>query len=61
MLKDLGYSQFRIAELIGCTRDQVQYAYHTNITPKKPTGRPSKLSPIQIDEIIDFITHSKRN
>lgn len=60
-MRDLGYSQYRIAEILGFTKDQIQYTYHSNLTPRKPSGQPSKLSPTQMDEIIDFITHSKRN
>lgn len=60
-MRDLGYSQHQIANILKITRHQVFHAIHSPLTPKKPPGRPSKLSPEQMNEIIDFIISAKRN
>ena len=51
-----------IVNLTGLSYRQVQGVQHRNqVTPRKRSGRPPILSPAQVDELIEFVTASKRN
>ena len=62
LMTDLGYSQHTIASYLNTFRHVVQYTQKTQrATPKKPKGRPPKLTEDQVDEILEFISTSKQN
>ena len=59
-LSDAGHSQAWIQRHLGFTKRQVATAIHSNqVTPKRRSGRPPKLSNDQIDELIHFVRQSR--
>lgn len=59
-LRSIGWTYEAIANELNCTQRQVQHACSTvQVTPKKRSGRKSTLSEAQIDEIVEFVTHSR--
>jgi transposase len=60
-LHDFGLTYTQIHEQLGLTLRQIQYAISHRITPKKRSGRPSRLSQEEIDELIAWICLSKAN
>ena len=57
-----GLSYKEIVNLTGLSYHQVQAVRrHNKVTPSKRSGRPPILSPAQVDELIEFVTASKRN
>jgi ketohexokinase/beta-glucosidase len=60
-LRDAGFTYQQISAQLGITYHQVQYTCQSRqATPKKARGQPPKLSEEDVDNIIDFITSSKR-
>ena len=55
-----GHTQRWIADHLNFTLRQVQYVLTVPVTPKKRTGRPSTLSPKQVQKLILFIKSSKK-
>jgi hypothetical protein len=51
-LHDIGISYSRISEQLYLILRQVRYAINHRITPKKPSGGPSKLTQEEMDHII---------
>jgi Transposase len=60
-LRDIGFTYAQIREQLGLTFDQIQYAVNHRITPQKRKGRPSKLAPEEVDQIIAWVCASKTN
>jgi orotate phosphoribosyltransferase-like protein len=60
-LRDAGFSYEQISQQTGLTQNQVQWAVQHRVTPKKRSGRHSSLSQDEIDEIIAWVSLSKRN
>lgn len=58
ILRSVGLSQSQIAEHIGLSINQVQYAL-ANPNPRRRSGRPSQLTEEEIQQLIDFVTSSK--
>jgi DDE superfamily endonuclease/Helix-turn-helix domain len=59
-LRNAGWSLNQIADHLGCTWSQAQYACATEkVTPCKRSGRPPLLTPSQIEELITFVCFSK--
>lgn len=56
-----GFTQKQIAEHLGLTDRQVRYAIHQPATPKKRAGRPGKLTPVEVEMLIQWICASKAN
>lgn len=60
-LRDAGLTYQQIASQLQMTHRQVQYTCQSNqATPKKAHGQRPKLSEEDIDNIIEFISSSKR-
>jgi len=60
ILHNTGLTYFDIAQRLGCTQRQVQYACQApRFTPKKGRGRYMILSQSQQEELIEFVTASK--
>jgi hypothetical protein len=61
-LRDAGFTYQQIADQLQITHRQVQYTCQSQQkTPKKAPGQPPKLSEEDVDDIIVFISSSKRN
>ncbi|KAL1956033.1 hypothetical protein VTO42DRAFT_7848 [Malbranchea cinnamomea] len=61
-LRDAGFTYQQIASQLQITHRQVQYTCQSQqISPKKAPGKPPKLSEEDVDDIIAFISSSKRN
>lgn len=62
LLRRRGDSYAEIAQFLGITERAVQYTCNTKYaTPQhKRTGRPSKLTSTEVDELIEFVKTSKR-
>jgi len=61
VLRDIGWAYKDIALKYDVTIRAVQYACMNPQTPKKRSGRPSRLSEEQVECLIDFVTYSKLN
>jgi transposase len=60
-LREIGWNSRDITRHTGLTQNQVRYALTHPSTPRKPSGRPSQLSPNDIDRIIEWVCASKAN
>ncbi|KAF4200233.1 hypothetical protein CNMCM8927_003680 [Aspergillus lentulus] len=61
-LRDAGFTYQQIADQLQITHRQVQYTCQSQqMTPTKAPGQPPKLSEEDVDNIIAFISSSKRN
>ena len=61
-LREAGLTYQQISQQLHINYRQVQYACQASqVTPKKPRGATPKLSDDQIDEIITWISQSKKN
>ncbi|EED14254.1 conserved hypothetical protein [Talaromyces stipitatus ATCC 10500] len=61
-LREAGFTYEQIAKQLNITQNKVQYACQSSqVTPKKARGAAPKLSESQMDEIIEWISSSKRN
>jgi len=63
-LHTIGWTYRQIATQLQLSVDQVGYAVrHANIylTPQKRSGRPPILTTAQVEELITFVSASKRN
>jgi transposase len=56
-----GWKHKQIAAQLGLTENQVKYAFHQPATPQKRKGRPGKLTPIEVENLIQWICASKAN
>lgn len=59
LLHRLGYSYRQISEILGLSTKQVQYSILTTGGPKRRSGRSSKLTEAQVDQLVEFVTSSK--
>lgn len=60
-LHEVGLKYQKIAAETGLTLWQVRYAVTHSSTPTKSTGRPSKLSKTELENIITWICASRSN
>ena len=61
-LRSIGQSYEAIASPLSVTVRQVQNACtRERLTPIKRPGRPSQLTTAQIEELIEYVTHSKQS
>jgi hypothetical protein len=60
-LHDFGLTYTLIHEQLGLTLRQIQYAISHQISPKKRSGRPSRVTQEEINELIAWICISKAN
>jgi hypothetical protein len=51
-LRDISFTYAQICKQLDLTFDQIQYAVNHHITPQKCKGRPLKLAPKEVDQII---------
>lgn len=56
-----GFSRPQIAVQLGLTEGQVRYAINQPPTPKKKTGRHSKITPEELEYLIEWICATKEN
>ncbi|KAL2014731.1 hypothetical protein VTN00DRAFT_2256 [Thermoascus crustaceus] len=62
LMRRLGYSYEQISQHLGVTIRKVQYTCQSQSdTPKKPSGRRSKLGEAQLDKVEAFITACPEN
>ncbi len=59
-LRSIGWTYAAITTELDCTQRQIQHAYSTTqVTPKKRKERNSTLSDAQIDELVEYVIHSR--
>jgi transposase len=59
-LREAGWGYLEISQHLKITQRQVQYASTAaDATPAKRSGRPPKLTPDQVKELVDFVVNSK--
>ena len=58
-LRDIGWKYQAIATELDLTLRQVQYTVNHPPTPAKRSGRPSGITPDELEAIIEWVTHSK--
>ena len=58
-LRDIGWKYQAIAIELYLTLRQVQYAVNHPPTSAKHSGRPSGITPDELEAIIEWVTHSK--
>jgi len=59
-LREIGWDYRKIVDRLKVTERQVQTAVTSgHPTPSKRSGRPAKLTPIQVQELITYVTSSK--
>ncbi|RPA82744.1 hypothetical protein BJ508DRAFT_375505 [Ascobolus immersus RN42] len=62
LMRSLGYTQVDTAKAVGVTTRAVQYTDQVGYaTPKKRTGRPPKLGPAEVEELVAYVTASAEN
>jgi hypothetical protein len=56
----VGHSQAFISSVLGITRRQVGYSIAAEqVTPKKRSGRPPKLTDAQVDELVHYVRQTR--
>ena len=61
ILHSIGWSYSQIHRQTGYTLRQIGFAYRTQATPTKRSGRPPVLTQAQIEELVEFVCASAIN
>jgi len=62
LMRSLGYTQVETAKALGVTVRAVQYTDQRGYaTPKRKSGRPPKLGPAEVEELIAYVTANEEN